>query len=82
MFGPQPVEKLTKFIRDKADGLQWKSTGEIVVDDQRVHGSNLSSLLCDVVHKAPSSKPVGYREFATVLRRSGLPPEVVFTLYR
>jgi hypothetical protein len=60
-----------------AANIKWNERGEIIINDQIIHGSNLQTLMDDVLRKRVSRKPIGYREFATALKQANLPQNIV-----
>jgi hypothetical protein len=71
---------LGQFLMDDkriGDSVQWNNFGEVIIDGHLIRGSNLQALMDDVLRKRASVKPVGYLQFAEVLKRKNLPSNVV-----
>src|SRR5271170_4815502 len=76
-FYPETAERLAQFIVQRVPRLQWNEKSEISIDGHLIPGSNLMTLMEDVMRTHRAFEPVGFMEFAAVLKEAGLPANLV-----
>ena len=71
------ANKLLEFI-EKAPNIEWHKSGKIFVDGVEVVGADMTELINDAVRQRKKTKPArGREQFASALRRAGVPSEYV-----
>lgn len=57
--------------------IWWKEEGEIVVNNQVIPGSNIIDLISDTVRPLKRAKPIGWKQFASVLKDIRVPASCI-----
>ena len=68
---------LIDHLKDATD-LRWNERGELILSGEKVHGSNVSDLVNEIVRPQKlSTEPKCWRTFATVLKESNVPIDLI-----
>lgn len=70
----EKVESLLQHLRGK---FFWNSSGEIIVNDKAVEGSNIIELLNHATGSDSKSSPVGITQFYNLLKERDVPQEFI-----
>lgn len=67
---------IEKILKNKQN-IWWKEGGEVVVNNQVIPESNIIDLISDTVRPLKRTKPIGWKEFASVLKDIGVPKSCI-----
>jgi hypothetical protein len=59
------------------DNISIGDNGELSIDGDVVHGSNIADLVNDVIRRRKDFNPSGWRDFATLLAQSNVPETLI-----
>lgn len=57
--------------------INWNDKGELIVDNETIHGSHIVDLVGDLIRSRKQDPPRGWRAFADALSRLNLPAELI-----
>ena len=77
---PKPSRRKAKILLDHLKqnnrSFQWLDSGELVIDDTPIRGSNIADLVHHVTRNRPTVKsPEGSEEFSELLEKTNVPQE-------
>jgi hypothetical protein len=70
-------QSLLDNILQNKQKIWWKEGGEIVVNNQVIPESNIIDLISDTVRPLKRAKPIGWKQFASVLKDIGVPTSCI-----
>ena len=62
---------------DHVKDLAWTPAGEMIHRGRKIPGSHLVDLVEDMMRRQKTTEPVGWRQFASALKRSNVPKEFI-----
>lgn len=70
-------QSLLDFVLKNKHKIWWKEGGEIVVDNQVIPESNITDLISDTLRPLKRAKPIGWKQFASILKDIGVPASCI-----
>ena len=58
-------------------GIQYTPTGELIVNAEPMQGTNVATLLDDMIRRRKTKAPTGWREMRDLLETTNIPPQLV-----
>lgn len=66
-------ESLLNLISFSSNKIQWNDNGTVIIDSEKIPGSNIIDLINDLLRPLKKNDPIGWEEFAKALKDIRIP---------
>lgn len=66
-------ELLLNLVASNADKIDWDDVGTVIINKEKIVGSNILDLVNDCVRPLKNNEPIGWQQFASALKEIQIP---------
>ena len=71
------AESVLKRLKNHPNMVSWNKSGEISLEGETIHGSNISDLIRDALKGRQNFNPTGSKDFFKVLSKINMPRDLI-----